>query len=292
MIITALLKLHLSILIAGFTGILGKLICFDSFILGWYRGLITFGVLALIMYFAKSFITIKPKDKIRCLFLGGILALHWICFYGSIKLSNVSIGVICLSCMGFFTSILEPLIIKNKLSIKESLFSLLSLIGILFVFQFESKYRLGIAVGVLGAFLASLYTILNKKMVIKYKADSLLLYEMAGVILLLTLLMPIYFSFNPFSNLEGSVLDFFYVFLLSTLCTIGLYYLQISVMKIISAFTVNLSYNLEPIYSIIIAMILFNEAKDLNFSFYVGLLFIFVSVSLQTLSVIKTNKRK
>lgn len=287
MVSSALLRLHLSILIAGFTGILGKLIELDSFVLSGYRSIFTAAMFFCFLLITKNLIKIPAKNYVKIIALGTLLGIHWIFFYGSIKFANVSIAVICLSSMGFFTSLLEPLLLKRKLQIKEIIYSLISILGILFIFKFDSQYRLGIIIGFISAFLASTYTILNKKFVINYDVKTLLLYEMLGSSIFFIFCTPFYVSIFSFEKIIGTSNDYIYLLLLSSVCTIGLYLLQISVVKVISAFTVNLSYNLEPIYSIILAMIIFKEGQELNFSFYIGLILIILSVALQTISSIK-----
>lgn len=287
MVSSALLRLHLSILIAGFTGILGKLIELDSFVLSGYRSIFTAAMFFCFLLITKNLIKIPAKNYVKIIALGTLLGIHWIFFYGSIKFANVSIAVICLSSMGFFTSLLEPLLLKRKLQIKEIIYSLISILGILFIFKFDSQYRLGIIIGFISAFLASTYTILNKKFVINYDVKTLLLYEMLGSSIFFIFCTPFYVNIFSFDKLIGTPSDYVYLLLLSSVCTIGLYLLQISVVKVISAFTVNLSYNLEPIYSIILAMIIFKEGQELNFSFYIGLILIILSVALQTISSIK-----
>lgn len=287
MVSSALLRLHLSILIAGFTGILGKLIELDSFVLSGYRSIFTAAMFFCFLLITKNLIKIPAKNYLKIIALGTLLGIHWIFFYGSIKFANVSIAVICLSSMGFFTSLLEPLLLKRKLQIKEIIYSLISILGILFIFKFDSQYRLGIIIGFISAFLASTYTILNKKFVINYDVKTLLLYEMLGSSIFFIFCTPFYVSIFSFDKIIGTSSDYIYLLLLSSVCTIGLYLLQISVVKVISAFTVNLSYNLEPIYSIILAMIIFKEGQELNFSFYIGLILIILSVALQTISSIK-----
>ena len=287
MVSSALLRLHLSILIAGFTGILGKLIELDSFVLSGYRSIFTAAMFFCFLLITKNLIKIPAKNYVKIIALGTLLGIHWIFFYGSIKFANVSIAVICLSSMGFFTSLLEPLLLKRKLQIKEIIYSLISILGILFIFKFDSQYRLGIIIGFISAFLASTYTILNKKFVINYDVKTLLLYEMLGSSIFFIFCTPFYVSIFSFEKIIGTSNDYIYLLLLSSVCTIGLYLLQISVVKVIFAFTVNLSYNLEPIYSIILAMIIFKEGQELNFSFYIGLILIILSVALQTISSIK-----
>ena len=223
--------------------------------------------------------------------VGLLLAAHWLFFYGSIKASNVSIGVVCLSLMSFFTALFEPLINRHRVSWREMLFSLLGVLGIFLIFNFDTRYRAGIGMGVVSSALASLFTICNKKVSAGYPASTMLLYEMGGGFLGLICILPVYLYFFPVASILPAMNDWIYLLLFASVCTVWLYILQIQVLKQISAFTFNLTYNLEPIYSIIGAMILFGEARDLNFSFYIGLGLIFMSVVLQSLNVLMQNKK-
>lgn len=286
----AFVKLHLSILLAGFTGIFGKLISLNEGLLVWYRLLFAVILFYLILKFYHKFHLIKWKDFLKIGGVGFILSVHWIFFYGSIKASNVSIGVVVLSLMGFFSSILEPLIMHRKFALRETLFSLTAVLGVVLIFSFDTRYRLGIGLGIVSSLLCSLYAILNKRVGRIYSSGTMLLYQMIGGFVCLTFLMPGYLYFFPSYSLIPGSLDTFYLVVYVLFCTIVLYILQIQALKSLSAFTVNLSYNLEPVYSIAIAMILFHESKDLNFSFWIGILLIIISVLMQMYCVI-SNKR-
>lgn len=224
--------------------------------------------------------------------VGVLLAMHWLFFYGSIKASNVSIGVVCLSLMSFFTALFDPLINRHRVSLGEIFFSLIGVAGIVLIFHFDTRYRAGILMGILSSALASLFTICNKKVAADYPSSTVLLYEMGGGFAGLSILLPFYLHFFPVKTVIPSAADWGSLLVLASLCTVCLYILQIQVLKKISAFTFNLTYNLEPIYSIILAMIIFHEAKDLNLSFYAGLGLIFLSVVLQTFRVVAQMKRQ
>ncbi len=286
----AFIKLHISIILAGFTGVFGKLISLNEALLVWNRMLFTFILFFFILLAGKKLPKASVLDVAKIGGTGFLLGLHWIFFYGSIKASNVSIGVVCFSLTGLFTAILEPLMGHRRISVRELLFSLVALCGILLIFHFDTRHRTGILLGAGSAFLAALFTITNKKVGIRHAASTMLLYEMLGGFLCISCILPFYLHYFPVQNILPSTIDFLYLFILSLFCTIGLYLLQIQVLKKISAFTVNLSYNLEPVYSIILAMIIFNESKELNFSFYAGLSLIILSVLLQMGAVLKIRR--
>ncbi len=293
--------LHLSVFIAGFTGVLGRLITLDSAILVWWR----MAAAALIMFLYLRITTRRRADacdaslqrryKFRdILQMGGVgmlLCLHWVFFYASIKASNVSIGVVCFSLVGFFTALLEPIINRHRFSGREFLFSLLTILGIYLIFQFDSRYRLGIALGVISSALYALFAITNQRVGKHYEAKNMLLWEMVGGLIGLTCLIPLYNVFFPIERLYLVGMDYAYLAFMVVVCTIGLCLLQIIVLQKIPAFTVNLTYNLEPVYSIILSMFIFKEYKELNFSFVAGIALIILSVILQTVFSIRSSKR-
>jgi drug/metabolite transporter (DMT)-like permease len=275
------IKLHLSVLLAGFTGLFGKLITLNEVNIVWYR-----------MFFASVFLLLLkglPKVTSRKLLhlslAGALLGFHWVLFYSSIKLSNISIGVICYSLVGFFTALIEPAVFHKRVSFLEILFSLITVLGLLCIFSFDSRYRLGISVGVVSSFVAALYGTLNKKISADVSSSTTLLYSMMGGLVFLSCIIPLYLLVFPSSQPvivfpQGN--NLYWLLCLSLVCTVGLYLLQIQSLKHLSAFTVNLTYNLEPCYTILIAFLFFNEAHELNFSFYIGVSLIIISVMLQT----------
>jgi drug/metabolite transporter (DMT)-like permease len=285
----AFIKLHLSILLAGCTGLFGKLITLNEGLLVWYRVLITSLLFTILLMIWRKLHKISLRDFLRIGGVGALLSLHWLFFYGSIKLSNVSIGVVCFSSVGFFTAVFEPLINRRWISRKEILFSLIALCGVVLIFSFDMRYRLGIVLGVISSALAALFMIANKRVSVNRPTSTVLLYEMYGGLLFISLLLPVYLHLFPVETIIPSETDCIYLLLFSFFCTICMYMLQIQALKQISAFTVNLSYNLEPIYSILLAMLIFGEARDLNAFFYVGLSLIVISVIMQ-MYVVSKNK--
>lgn len=288
----AFVLLHLSILLAGFTGVLGRLITLNEGLLVWYR--VMFASVFFLMYLVvkKGQIKLTVKDALRIAWVGLLLSIHWLLFYGSIKYSNVSIGVVCFASVGFFTAILDPVLSKRAFSIREVAFSLLTIIGIALIFHFDTRYQLGIVLGVLAALAAAFLTIETRRVGSDYPLMTFLFYEIASSFVIMTAILPIYLSFFPVATIVPSWSDFWYLIFLASFCTVGMFSLQVEALKRLSSFTVNLSYNLEPVYSIILAMIIFNEAKDLNFSFYVGLALICASVMLQSYFHWKTYQKK
>ena len=297
--------LHLSVFIAGFTGVLGRLITLDSAILVWWR----MAAAAVIMFLylrvggllktntrggtdarGASLQRYKFGDILKMGGVGMLLCLHWVFFYASIKASNVSIGVVCFSLVGFFTALFEPIINKHRFSAREFLFSLLTILGIYLIFHFDSRYRLGIALGVVSSALYALFAIANQRVGKHYEAKNMLLWEMIGGLIGLTCLIPLYHMFIPVGRIYPVGMDYAYLAFMVVVCTIGLCLLQIIVLQKIPAFTVNLTYNLEPVYSIILSMFIVSEYKELNFSFCIGIALIIISVVLQTWSEVRRKQ--
>lgn len=292
----AFAKLHLSIVLAGFTGVFGKLITLPEGVLVWYRLLFSILFFSVLLLVTKgSLPKIDKKGFWKVSKVGLFLSLHWLFFYASIKAANVSVGVICFSLIGFFTALFEPLLLKRPFSVRELIYSLFVLAGVALIFSLDTRYRLGVSFGVISSALAALFTITTKKVTPHYSSKTILYYEMITGFIVITLLMPIYLYLFPVDSafLVPSGLNLVYLLLFASFCTVGLQYLQIEVLGQISAFTMNLTYNLEPIYSILLAMLLFDEAKELNFSFILGVSLIILSIVLQMRATIhEMNKEK
>ena len=284
------LLLHLSVFIAGFTGVLGRLISLDSAVLVWYRMAFAGLLMLVLLLITKQFKKSDFHDKLQMGGVSMLLCLHWVFFYASIKSSNVSIGVVCFSLVGFFTALFEPIINRHKFSAREFLFSLLTLLGIYLIFQFDARYRLGICLGIVSSALYALFAIANQRVGKNYEAKNMLFWEMMGGLIGLSVLLPIYQIFIPIGRLTPTGLDLAYLSFMVVICTIGLCLLQIIVLQKIAAFTVNLTYNLEPVYSIILSMFIFKEYKELNVAFYCGIALIILSVALQTWSEVRKRK--
>lgn len=277
----AFIQLHLSVMLAGFTGLFGKLITLNEVDIVWYRMLFT----SIILLVFTGLPQVERKKLLQLGGCGALLGLHWMLFYGSIKASNVSIGVICYSLVGFFTAIIEPIIYRKKISTIEILFSLITVLGLLCIFSFDARYRYGISIGVLSSFVAALYGVCNKKVSVGVKTRTVLFYQMSAGLVVVSMIIPLYLMLFPAHQdvlviPEGS--NLWWMLCHALFCTVAMYILQIQALRTLSAFTVNLTYNLEPCYTIAIAFIVFHEARELNFSFYIGIALILISVILQT----------
>lgn len=281
----AFIQLHVAVFLAGFTAILGKLITLHEGMLVWYRMLITAVTLMALLYFKKELQRLSLKNIFKIFGVGAIVALHWLTFYGSIKYSNVSVSLTCLSAIGFFTAFLDPLIMKRRIDITEVFLGMLAIAGIYLIFDFYPQYKLGILFGIISALLASLFPILNKNLLKEFSPKTVTLYEMCGGVIALTFIMPLYLKMFPAEYYFPTISDWLWLLVLSWLCTVFAFILSLNALKKVSPFTANLAYNLEPVYGIVLAFIIFKENKYLSAGFYYGLGLILLAVILQMVRV-------
>jgi drug/metabolite transporter (DMT)-like permease len=286
----AFIQLHIAVFLAGFTGILGKLITLNEGLLVWYRLMISAFTLWVIFFFQKKNNRISFADILKIFGIGAVAALHWVTFYGSIKYANVSIALVCFSAIGFFTAFLEPLIFRVKIDVVELLLGLLMIVGIYFIFHFDPTYKTGIIIGLISALLASIFPILNKAILKRIPSETVTLYELSGGFLFLTLLLPFYLKLFPTDYIFPNLRDWLWLLVLSWLCTVLAFNLSMKALQKISAFTANLTYNLEPVYGILLAFVVYKENKDLNNGFYIGFALIIIAITAQMLRL--WNKRK
>lgn len=284
---SAFLRLHLAVFLAGFTGILGRLITLNEGLLVWYR--LMFSAITLwFLYGMKDRLQkISLKEIAAISGVGLIAALHWVAFYGSVKYANVSVALVCFSAIGFFTAIVEPIMLRKRPVIPEILLSLLVVAGIYIIFHFDSRYKTGIIIGMISALLAAIFPVLNRQLLKSVNVETLTTYELSGGFLTLTILLPFYLHQFPTDHFWPSLPDFGWLLFLAWFCTVWAFQLSAYSLKFISAFTVNLSYNLEPVYGILLAFLVYKENKFLDWNFYLGLFLIILGVFLQMFRVYK-----
>lgn len=282
--------LHLSVLLAGFTGVFGRLIEINAGLITWYR--LFFSAIFLFLIFRATGRLQKESNIniVRIGFVGLLLALHWVFFYASIKFSNISIGVVCFSLGGFFTALIEPLMNRRQHSIPELILSSLTLCGIALIFGLDTTYRFGIMLGTISSLIVTFYTIYNKRLTRSFGSVTITTYTMIGGWIGLSLLMPFYLFVEPSATLIPSARDTGYLLILALVCTVLMYLMITEALQKISAFTVNLSFNLEPLYSIVLAIIIYRENAELSWAFYIGLTLIVFSVVLQMYRVIRQKQ--
>jgi len=272
------LKLHVIVLIFGFTAILGKLITLPALELVWYRMLIAVITFYIYLKFSGENLAVSRADLLKLLGVGVIIAVHWVTFYGAIKLSNVSVALGCFATTALFTSFIEPFFFRKRISYSEVFIGLIILAGLYLIFRFETHYLAGILVALLSAILAGLFTVLNKKLVANHRAVKISFYEMIGGVIALTIFLAVSGKGTRVPFLFPTWMDLFYLVLLGTVCTVFAHTVQIDVMQHLTAYMVTLTINLEPVYGILLAFFIFGETERMTTGFYIGTLIILLSV--------------
>lgn len=288
----AFIQLHIAVLLAGLTGILGRLITLNEGWLVWWRLLIASVTMWILFGFMKRLQKISRADMIRIMGIGVIAALHWVSFFGSIKYANVSVALVCFSAVGFFTAILEPMVTRHRFNLIDIVLGLVVMIGIYIIFHFDPQYKIGIAIGIVSAMLGALFPIFNRQLLQRMNAETLITYELSAGWLSLCLILPFYLQLSPASYYMPTSTDWAWLLVLAWLCSVWAFQLSANALKKISAFTVNLSYNLEPVYGIILAFIIFKENEYLRPEFYLGLVLIIGAVLVQTYRVYRSRKKR
>jgi len=286
-----LIILHTAVFLAGWTGIFGRLITLGGLPLVWYRMITSVVVLTAVLSCMQRLHKTSWAAVMKIGGCGILLALHWVAFFASIQASNVSIGVACVATSCFFTTLFDPIVNRRQVQWRNILLSFIAIAGILFIFSIDVRYRLGIALGLLCAALYSLFSILNINVANETHEDSatMLLYELTGGVLFLTLCIPAFHALYPAEPVVPVGGDLLSLLLLGSVFTVIPFLFQLQALRKLTAFTVNIAYNLEPLYSIAIAAVLFGELQEVGFSFWVGICLIVLSVVLQTYSVVRSS---
>lgn len=286
------LHLHFLVFIAGFTAILGELISIGSVPLVWFRMVIAMVLMFLYIKIIKIRIDLKIGTILKLCFAGLIIALHWITFFESINQANISIALAMFSTGAFFASLIEPIFFKRKVIGYEVVFGLIVIFGVWLITKSEFRYINGILLGISSALFSSLFAVINGKFVEKYRASVISFYEFIGGILGITIFLA--FNGTKFNAefFQLSTADWQYLFVLGSVCTAYAFIAAVYVMKHISPYTVVLTYNLEPIYGIVLAIILFPDKEKMSFEFYIGALLIISTVLINGFLKNRRKKKK
>jgi drug/metabolite transporter (DMT)-like permease len=286
----AFLQLHFAVFLAGFTGILGRLITLNEGWLVWYRLLISSVTMWILFSLAGKLQQVSITDILKLSGIGFLSALHWVSFYGSIKYANVSVALVCFSATGFFTALFEPFFSRKRINLIEVLLGLIVIAGIYIIFHFDPKYKTGIILGVICAVLLAIVMILIRQFVQKINSQTILTYQLSGGFITLSLFMPFYLKAFPTSYIFPGFSDWMWLLVLAWFCSVLAFQFSVTALQKLTAFTVNLSFNLEPVYGILLAFFVYHENKELNWSFFIGLGLIVLALCLQMWRVWKQSK--
>ncbi len=282
--------LHFLVFIAGFTAILGELITIGSIPLVWFRMLIAVILMLMFAWLTKTNIQLSKATILKFAVAGIIIALHWITFFEAINQSNVSLTLATFSTGAFFASFIEPIFFKRKIRFYEILFGLLVVVGLILITRSEMRYINGIILGIISAFLSSLFAVINGRFIEKYNATTISIYEFLSGIIFISLFLLIFKGGFSVEYFKLSTSDWIFLFILGSICTAYAFIGSVHIMRFISPYTVVLSYNLEPVYGIILAVILFPEKEIMSPLFYVGVALILFIVLAD--AILKNSKLK
>ncbi len=287
----AFLQLHIAVFLAGFTGILGRLITLNEGMIVWYRLLLTAATMWILFGLMNKLRKIPLIDILKISGVGFIAAMHWVTFYGSIKYANVSVALVCFSAIGFFTALFEPLILRKKINGVELLLGLITLSGIYIIFHFDSQYKTGIIIGIISAILASLFPIFNREFLKRINVETMLTWQQTGGLLVLSILLPFYLQKFPTNTFLPGLENLGWLLMLSWLCSVVAFQLSANALKKLSAFTVNLTYNLEPVYGIILAFMVYKENQFLSKWFFIGFAIIALALIIHIILLAKAERK-
>ena len=287
----AFFQLHIAVFLAGFTGILGRLISLNEGTIVWYRLLFTAVTMWILFGIRKKINKISIADILKISGVGFIAAMHWVTFYGSIKYSNVSVALVCFSAISFFTALFEPLILRKKINWTEMLLGLMTISGIYIIFHFDTQYKAGIIIGLISAVLASLFPIYNRQFLQRINVETMLTWQQTGGLTTLSVLLPFYLQRFPVNTFLPGMQDIMWLLVLAWFCSVIAFQFSSYALKRLSAFTVNLTYNLEPVYGILLAFIVYKENKLLSKWFYGGFTIIAAALVIHIIILVRHEKK-
>jgi drug/metabolite transporter (DMT)-like permease len=289
------LELHFIVFLWGFTAILGKLITIPAVELVFFRTLVAATALALILYFKHIPFRLGAKTTFKILGVGFLIAAHWILFFASARVSSVAICLAGLSTVSLWTAVLEPVFTSKRIRGLEVFMSLLIIAGLYLIFRFEIDHVVGIVMAVASALFSALFTIINSRLVRSQRPLVISCYEMAGACLAAVLFFPFYAGWlTDTGQLELRLgrWDAVWILILAVICTVYPFTSSVRLMQRISAFTVNLSVNLEPVYGILLALLIFKDSEHMSAGFYLGAVIILFSVFAHSLLEAYLSRRR
>lgn len=285
---SAQLRLHFIVFLWGFTAILGKLISLEANHLVWHRMLLTsFFLIAFVSIFQKGQIFISKALALKLVGVGSLMAIHWLFFFHSIKVSNVSIALACISTATLFVAFIEPLVFRRRIDWSEIVLGVVITVCMLLIFNTEIRYKEGIFYGILCAAFGALFSVFNGKLHGQTSSGNIIMYEIFGGFLVLTVYFLFTGDLNGISDVSSN--DFWWVLLLASVFTAYPMFESIRLMRYISPFTLVLAVNLEPVYGIVFAYLIFGESEHMNPIFYVASAVMILAIALN--GIIKARRK-
>jgi drug/metabolite transporter (DMT)-like permease len=274
-------KLHFIVFLWGFSAILGKLISIPAFEMIFFRGLLSAAGIGIVILITRGSFKVTRPQLIKLLLIGVVVTIHWIAFFGSARISNVSVSLVGFATNSLWAALLEPWFNKSRIKKFELLLGLTVLAGLYIIFSFDFEYAGGLSLGILAGFTSALFSVFNARMVREVSPYAITFYEMISIFLILGSILLIYpiFSSGYSFNLSPTWQDWIFLVLLSGACSVYAYSVAVELMKKISVFVIQLTLNLEPLYGIIMAVIIFGDTEKMNTNFYIGTVIILSAVA-------------
>jgi len=277
---TDYLKLHFIVFLWGFSAILGKLVTIPAVEMVWYRSILAAAGMAAVIYFTRGNFKVSGTDLMRLFGIGCIVSLHWIAFFGSARVSNVSVSLVGFATNSLWAALLEPWFNKSRIKKYELLLGLMVMAGLYIIFSFDFEYKLGLALGILAGFTSALFSVFNSKVVKRISSRTITFYEMIGVFIATGLFLPLFQLCGADVRwpVLPSAMDLLYIAILAGVCSVYAYTVAVELMKRVSVFMIQLTLNLEPVYGIIMAVLIFGQQEKMDLNFYIGTLVILAAV--------------
>jgi drug/metabolite transporter (DMT)-like permease len=272
-------KLHFIVFLWGFSAILGKLVTIPAVELVFFRSIFAAAGMAAVIAFSRGSFKVNREDLWQLLLIGTVVAFHWLSFFGSARVSNVSVSLVGFATNSLWAALLEPWFNKTKLKKYEVVLGLVVLLGLYIIFSFDFQYQLGLALGIAAGFTSALFSVFNSRMVKRIPARTITFYEMIGVFVSIGIFLPVYDLMGNDVQLTPSGMDLMYIAILAGVCSVYAYTVAVELMKRVSVFMIQLTLNLEPVYGIIMAVIIFGQQEKMNINFYIGTLVILSAVA-------------
>jgi drug/metabolite transporter (DMT)-like permease len=280
---TDYLKLHFIVFLWGFSAILGKLVSIPAVEMVFYRSVLAAIGMGMVMLATKGTFQVTKSQLVRLILIGFIVAFHWVAFFGSARVANVSVSLVGFATNSLWAALLDPWFNRTRVKKFELMLGLVVVFGLYIIFSFDFQYKLGLLLGVVAGFTSALFSVFNSRMVRYVPAFTITFYEMIGAFVGLAIFFPVYratWAPGGVLHLAPAAMDWLYIGLLAGVCSVYAYSTAVELMKKISVFLIQLALNLEPIYGIIMAVIIFGSEEKMGTNFYVGALIIMAAVVL------------
>lgn len=281
-VLGAYVHLHFIVLLWGFTAILGKLITIPTVEIVFYRTLFASIGLFFLLKYRKLQLKMNWRDMSLAIGTGALIGMHWVAFFGAARVANVSVCLAGMATTSLWTSLIDPIVNKRKIQFYEPILGLLSVIGIVVVFNATIDRFVGFGIAVIAAILAAIFTVINARLVKRHNHFTLTFYEMGAACISIAIFFPFYDAFFVETGLQlvPTQMDIVYLLILSLVCTVYAYSIATKLLHRLTPFAINLTINMEPVYGIIMALFVFGAEEKMGTNFYYGTTIILISVLL------------